>query len=107
MVGEALMAAPILNQTMETAGIYFPKGSWHDFLTGRLAQAAEDRPRIRIVHSPMFGTIPLFIRGGFIVPVQNTEYVLNTANLDNRFSLLAALSYDDADDNWRTFTLEK
>jgi len=29
------MAAPILNESMETAGVYFPQGSWIDLRDGR------------------------------------------------------------------------
>lgn len=33
MVGTELMAAPILNSTLDSAGVYFPKGSWYDLQT--------------------------------------------------------------------------
>ena len=33
MLGKELMAAPILNSTLNSAGIYFPKGAWFELST--------------------------------------------------------------------------
>lgn len=64
------MAAPILNESMETAGVYFPKGAWMDLRDGRRIQAEVDKARVRIIHSPMNGTMPIFLRNGYIIPTQ-------------------------------------
>ena len=40
---------------------------------------------------PFDDTMPLFIRGGFIVSVQNTTDILRSRNLNNQFYLVVAL----------------
>lgn len=64
MLGPALMAAPVGYYGMRNRDVYFPQGTaWYDFYTGeRIAASAR-----RNVEAP-YGRMPLFVRGGSIVP---------------------------------------
>lgn len=42
----------------------------------------------------MTDRVPLFIRPGSIVTLQDTELVVNTKQLDNKFQLVASLVHD-------------
>lgn len=64
MLGEALLAAPVMAPGVRARAVYLPKGVWYDFYTGKryagggyvLAEAPLD-------------TIPLFARAGAVIPV--------------------------------------
>ena len=64
MVGTELMAAPILNSTLDSAGVYFPKGTWFELSTWRKVQSESDPPRRRIVYTPIEGGLPMYLREG-------------------------------------------
>ena len=63
MVGEALMAAPILRPGERGREVYLPEGAWYDFWTGSLLESAG----LRHFDAPL-DHLPLFVRGGNIVP---------------------------------------
>lgn len=64
MVGQSLLAAPVMTPGVTARAVYLPKGTWYDYYTGKrytggkyiLAQAPLDR-------------LPLFARAGAIIPV--------------------------------------
>jgi alpha-glucosidase len=63
MVGDALMAAPILHAGERGREVYLPEGIWYDFWTGtRLESAGFRRFDAPLDH------LPLFVRGGNIIP---------------------------------------
>jgi alpha-glucosidase len=63
MVGGDLLAAPILKPDQTSRTVYLPKGKWIDYWTG----AAQEGGRMIRVEAPL-ETVPLFIRGGAILP---------------------------------------
>ena len=63
MVGEDLLAAPILRPGLTSRLVYLPAGTWFDYWTGQ--EFAGGRT-IR-VQAPL-ETLPLFVRGGAILP---------------------------------------
>lgn len=64
MVGDALLAAPVLKAGATARLVYLPKGTWFDFWTG----ARHEGGRMIRVDAPL-ETVPLFVRGGSILPL--------------------------------------
>ena len=64
MVGAALLAAPVVRENERARDVYLPAGRWYDFWTGAALDATGD---LRRVEAPL-ERLPLFVRGGSIVP---------------------------------------
>ncbi len=64
MVGAALLAAPVVRENERARDVYLPAGRWYDFWTGAALDSAGD---LRRVEAPL-ERMPLFVRGGAIVP---------------------------------------
>ncbi|KAK7073777.1 hypothetical protein SK128_024244 [Halocaridina rubra] len=71
--GSSLMIAPVITQGATSRDVYFPEGLWYELRYGVLTATG---PITQTVNAPM-EFIPLFIRGGAILPWQepaeNTE----------------------------------
>ncbi len=63
MLGPWLLVAPVYTSG-GTRPVYLPAGRWHDYWTG----AAYDGPANLRVDAPL-DTLPLFVRGGAIIPM--------------------------------------
>ena len=63
-IGADLLAAPILQPAQTSRLVYLPAGTWFDFWTGKPLQGGAT---IR-VDAPL-DTVPLFVRGGAIIPM--------------------------------------
>jgi alpha-glucosidase len=64
MIGGDLLAAPVLKPSLTARLVYLPDGVWFDYWTG----ARLDGGRTIRVEAPL-ETVPLFIRGGAILPL--------------------------------------
>ncbi len=64
MIGEDLLVAPIVKPDVTARLVYLPKGTWYDYWTARKYQGGMT---IR-VEAPL-ETVPMFIRGGAIIPL--------------------------------------
>lgn len=67
LLGDDLLAAPVLTRGATTRSLVLPDGDWADWWTGaRVASGAitVDAPR---------GALPLFVRGGAIIPLLDPE----------------------------------
>jgi len=62
--GDALLVAPVTRAGATHWPVYFPAGTWHDFWTGE----AYVGPGAATVAAPL-DRLPLFVRGGSIVPL--------------------------------------
>ena len=85
LVGEQIMVAPALSQNQTTVRAYLPKDLWYDFYSGELA----GNKGWNTVPAPL-QTLPLFLRGGSILPLLKPSLTL-TSTLKNPFQLLIAL----------------
>ena len=63
--GDDFLVAPVYQDSDTRDGIYLPKGTWTDYWTGRTYQGPTT---INGYHAPL-DTLPLFVRGGSIVPM--------------------------------------
>lgn len=82
------MIAPVLEEGARAVDVYFPEASWFDFYTGDRVSVSWKK-RFVEVPAPL-DVIPLFIRGGYILP---TQFPARTTELSrqNPFSLIIAL----------------
>ena len=64
MIGEDLLAAPILTQGATSRRVYLPAGTWYDFWTARLIPGGQ-----MIEAQAPLDTVPLYVRGGAIIPM--------------------------------------
>ncbi|MNK00855.1 Alpha-xylosidase [compost metagenome] len=65
MLGDHLMVAPVTTKGAITRTVYLPKGTWFDYWTGKQYSGAS---YVNVV-APL-DTIPLFVKGGGIIPMQ-------------------------------------
>nr|CAD7441095.1 unnamed protein product [Timema bartmani] len=85
MWGSGLLIAPVLTEATTQVDIYLPLAQWYDFYTGALltsggADTTLDAP---------LDTIPLLVRGGHILPMQEPG-MTTTASRKNNFQLMVA-----------------
>ncbi|MCR5585240.1 MAG: alpha-glucosidase [Lachnospiraceae bacterium] len=64
MVGDRVLHAPIVDQGKRERIVYFPKGSWIDFFTGKLYEGG----RAYIIEMPLDST-GIFIKEGAVIPM--------------------------------------
>jgi alpha-D-xyloside xylohydrolase len=105
MTGEYLLVAPLFTgQT--TREVVLPKGKWYDFYTGRYAGEGEI-----IKVTPGLGKIPVFVKGGAIIPMMKPVLHAPSAgekfNLEIRYYGSAPGFYRVYDDDGETFDYEK
>lgn len=64
LVGEALLAAPVLEQGARMRMVYLPQGVWYDYWTGERLEG-----RRWLLREAPLDTCPLYVREGTILPV--------------------------------------
>ena len=65
LAGEAFLVAPVSSDTTVRDGIYLPKGSWTDYWTGQVFVG----PLMLNGYSAPPERLPLFVKGGSIIPM--------------------------------------
>ncbi|WP_229070662.1 TIM-barrel domain-containing protein [Actinoplanes sp. DH11] len=65
MAGDAFLVAPVTTSTEIRDGIYLPAGTWTDYWTGTVHQG----PVTLNGHAAPLDRLPLFVKGGSIVPM--------------------------------------
>jgi alpha-glucosidase (family GH31 glycosyl hydrolase) len=65
LLGDNLMVCPVTVKAAKTRSLYLPKGEWYNYWTGKKITGSQ---YIHVV-APL-DTIPLFVRGGGIIPMQ-------------------------------------
>lgn len=71
LFGDDLLVAPVVKEGRTERTVYLPKGTWYDFWTDKQYLG----PACITANAPI-DRIPLFIKGGAIIPTrQNVEYV--------------------------------
>ncbi|MBQ7099317.1 MAG: DUF5110 domain-containing protein, partial [Oscillospiraceae bacterium] len=64
LIGDKLLAAPIMTPGTFARSVYLPKGTWYDYYTGKRYTGG----RYILAEAPM-DHLPLFARAGAIIPV--------------------------------------
>lgn len=94
LLGPALMIVPVMDPGVYTVNAYVPDDRFYDYYTGvQLARANQGR---NVSHPAPLDTIPVFTRGGFVIPLQAPG---NTTKFSrsNDMSLLISMP-EDLDD---------
>lgn len=89
MVGDALLAAPVLRSQQYRRDVRFPRGAWRDWLTGQRYIG----PQGEQVETPI-DVSPLYVREGAILPLGDaTQYVGEVA--EEPLTLVCSLGPED------------
>ncbi|XP_065519852.1 probable maltase-glucoamylase 2 [Lathamus discolor] len=86
--GPAFMIAPVLQEGARSVDVYFPEAQWFDYYTGHKLPSTWNK-NYATVPAPL-SKIPLFIRGGYILPEQAPATTTTKSRL-NPFGLIIAL----------------
>eukprot|EP01015_Nassula_variabilis_P016696 TRINITY_DN257_c0_g2_i4.p1 TRINITY_DN257_c0_g2~~TRINITY_DN257_c0_g2_i4.p1 ORF type:complete len:260 (-),score=43.54 TRINITY_DN257_c0_g2_i4:43-822(-) len=97
LLSDTLMLTPSLHEGQWTVWPYLPKDKWYNFIDGKRRSHFSDSPAYHETWSPLRQVLPVFMRGGTIVYNQSTEGVTRISQLDNKFSLIVALTDDQGD----------
>ena len=84
--GPALMIVPVLTENTTEVTAYLPKGVWYDFYSRDVISSGG---RWQMIDAPL-DTIPLILRGGYILPTQAANVTTTLSRL-NDFDLLVVL----------------
>lgn len=68
MLGPALLVAPVREPGVQERSVYLPEGTWYHFWTGERIAGGQTI----VVDAPM-ETLPLFVRGGQIIPFESVR----------------------------------
>lgn len=96
LFGPALLVTPVLGQGMTSAKGVFPgvaQGQvWYDWYT---QEAVSAKPGENVTIPAPLGHIPVFVRGGYILPRQEAKYTTSESR-NSSWSLLTALDASGA-----------
>jgi len=88
MVGSALLVKPVTERDQTNTNVYFPSGSvWYEFKSGK---ALVGEGALVQVASPL-ESIPVFLRGGSILPLKDRPRRSSAVMTNDPFTLLIAL----------------
>ncbi len=90
LVGLDLLAAPILVQNTTSRKVYLPESKWYNFHTGQQYLPGT----YSIENVSLTEKVPLFMKEGSAILVQDTQFVRQTRDLGNIYQLVAGLKLD-------------
>lgn len=101
LVGENLLAAPVVNQGERKKMVYLPAGDWYDYWTGEKKCGGQ-----WILRDAPLDTCPLYVKAGTVLPVWQKQNYVNEK--DNDTVLLLEVfpgegSWDHFQDNGEDF----
>ncbi len=77
LLGPDLLVAPVLVEKAVNRQVYLPEGEWFNFWTGEKVVG----PKEIMVEAPL-NILPLFVRGGAIIPMQQIVQYIDEAPID-------------------------
>ena len=77
LIGEQLLAAPVLRKGQRFQKVYLPGGDWYEPSTGTLHQGGQS-----VLVEADLDTLPLFYRSGSIIPSRATQQFVDEKPLD-------------------------
>jgi len=89
LLGDAIMAAPVLYKNSTNVTVYFPNCRWFDV---RTLKEIQTRGGNEIVSAEFNEDVPYFLRGGHILFKQDATDVSNSDDLSNIFTLIIGLN---------------
>jgi len=89
MAGESLLVKPVISQGQKEITVYLPKlSNWYDYMTKKAVQPDNNG---NITIPTTLSTIPVFLRGGSIIPQRLRHRRSSTAMRHDPYTLLVAL----------------
>ncbi|PIO59799.1 hypothetical protein TELCIR_18725 [Teladorsagia circumcincta] len=85
--GRSMLVAPVLHEDANSVEVYLPKDDWYSLYDFKYGEACESG--IREYPAPLTSLIPVFVRGGSILPRQAAN-TTTSASRKNAFELLIA-----------------
>jgi alpha-glucosidase len=79
LYGPSIVVAPVTVENSTSVDIYLPKDIWYDFNTHQPVKSGN-----QTINDVAFDEIPLFIRGGSILPVRKSQGAMTTAEVRKR-----------------------
>lgn len=95
LIGNDLMAAPILEKGATSRKVYFTTMDWYNLHDGTRYHPGTSM----IENVKVTDKVPLFIREGAMILTQNTDDVLSTKDLQNNFQMVAGFHYNKQKSN--------
>jgi alpha-glucosidase len=94
LLGPAIMVIPVLNGNVSTVDGVFPGDQpWYDWYNQTAVPTeASDRGKNTTIDAPQ-GHIPVYVRGGYVLPMQQPSYTLAESRR-NAWAVLVALDND-------------
>jgi len=100
LIGSELMVSVPQNEGDQEVSTYLPAGvRWYEFPSGKRMLDLRDDPVNITVKAPLNDTLPIFVKGGSIIHMQNVDNVQTTKDLDSTFNLVVALTPTSADNS--------
>lgn len=101
LVGNNLMAAPILEEGQTSRNVYFTTVNWYNLYTGEMHPPGTGN----IANVQLTDRLPLFLREGSMILAQDTGKVTSTKDLDNVFYMVAGFHFDQrrSDENHKVY----
>jgi len=85
------MVVPVLSPNQTSVNAYLPQGKWFDFSTGALLQTNENVSQFHNVSAPLNASLPLFLRAGYAIAVEDTTGISSSDDLNSHFNLTVGL----------------
>ena len=96
LVGDAVLVAPVLEPGQRHKDVFLPPGRWRDLET-----LADHAGPCRITVSAPLGRLPLFLRAGYLVPVEERPHTLTWLLAPPKIGqALHGVGYFDAGDGY-------
>lgn len=77
LIGENLLAAPVVNQGETKKMVYLPAGEWYDYWTGEKLSG-----ETYILRDAPLGTCPLYVKAGTVLPVWPAQSYVGEKDTD-------------------------
>ncbi|KAF0981678.1 hypothetical protein FDP41_012335 [Naegleria fowleri] len=90
LVGSDLLVKPVVTKATSDVAVYLPKGLWYDYETGEKFDAG--RGKLISVSTSLEKSIPVFQRGGSIIPTQQRLRRSSQQMANDPFTLKIALN---------------
>ncbi|KRW99908.1 Glycoside hydrolase, superfamily [Pseudocohnilembus persalinus] len=90
LIGNYIMACPILTPDTIAIDPYFPQDNWFDFYSGIQVKNKQDLGGKIRIQNDIQSKIPLYVKGGTIIPLQTYENGKNLQQMDKNNTLLTS-----------------
>ena len=80
LVGENLLAAPVVVQGDRKKLVYLPAGEWYDYWTGERLESADGK---WVVRDAPLDTCPLYVKAGTVLPVWPKQNFVGEKDTDS------------------------